>query len=203
MLIYGASGHCKVIIDCLESQGKSIVGIFDDDLIKSKLLNYEVIGKYDAQKFEDEELIISIGDNKTRKSVSKLIKHKFGVAIHKSAIVSKNVFVDEGTVIIHNAVVQSSAVVGKHVIINTSASVDHDCILENFVHISPNATLCGNVKVGEGTQIGAGAVVIPSISIGKWSIIGAGAVVTKDVPDNVIVVGNPARIVKKNYSYEK
>ncbi len=197
MILFGASGHCKVIADCLKTQGKSIVGIFDDDLTKTKLLNYEVIGKYDAKKFKDEEIIISIGNNQTRKSVSKIIKHKFGIAIHKSAIISENVIVGNGSVIIHNSVIQSSAIIGKHVIINTAASVDHDCIIEDFVHISPNATLCGNVKIGEGTQIGAGAVVIPNVSIGKWSIIGAGSVVVKDIPDNVVAVGNPAKIIKQ------
>jgi len=197
MILFGASGHCKVIIDCLESQGKNIVGIFDDDLTKTKLLNYEVIGKYDAQKFKNEELIISIGDNRTRKSVSKLIKHKFGVAIHKSAVISRNVFIGGGTVIMHNSVLQSSVVISKHVIINTAASVDHDCFIEDLVHISPNATICGNVKVGEGTHIGAGAIVIPNISIGKWCVIGAGAVITKNIPDYSVVVGVPGKIIKK------
>ena len=126
MLLFGVSGHCKVILDCLESNGKNIVGIFDDDLTKTKLLNYEVIGKHNTQKFKDEEIIISIGDNKTRKNVSKLIEHKFEVAIHKSAIISKNVFVGEGTVIIHNSVVQSSVVIGKWAMIGAGSVVTKD-----------------------------------------------------------------------------
>jgi len=88
------------------------------------------------------------------------------------------------------------AVIGKHCIINTAASVDHDCVIEDFVQISPHATLCGGVSVGEGSQVGAGAVVIPGIRIGRWSLVAAGAVVLRDVPDNVLVMGNPARVVK-------
>jgi sugar O-acyltransferase (sialic acid O-acetyltransferase NeuD family) len=95
------------------------------------------------------------------------------------------------------AVIQSCVSIGKHCIINTTASVDHDCLLEDYVHISPNATLCGAVSVGEGSQVGAGAVVIPGIKIGKWSLVAAGAVVMKNVPDNVLVLGNPARVVKR------
>lgn len=196
MLLYGASGHGKVIIDCFESQGFEIIGIFDDDPNKVELLNYQVIGKYNFELFSNEKLIISIGDNQTRKKVSEIIKHKFGIAMHISSTVSKNVKIGEGAVIFHKAVLQSSTKVGKHAIINTCASVDHDCLIGNYAHISPNATLCGNVKIGEGTHVGAGAVIIPNITIGKWCIIGAGAVVTKDVDDYTVVVGNPARKIK-------
>ncbi len=196
MLLYGSSGHAKVILDCLESQSINISGIFDDDETKDKLLDYKVIGKYSANLFNDEKIIISIGDNEIRKNVTEKIKHKFGSAIHSSSSICKNVKIGDGTVVFHKSILQSSVIVGKHVIVNTAASIDHDCLLEDFVHISPNATLCGNVSVGEGTHIGAGAVILPNIKIGKWTVIGAGSVVTKDVTDNTIVVGNPARKIK-------
>jgi len=196
MLLYGASGHAKVVLDCLESETKEIEGIFDDDISKKRLLGYQVLGKYDSNKFSGEEIIISIGDNGIRKKVTEIVKHKFGNTQHGSATISKNVSIKEGTVIFHKAILQSSVKVGKHVIINTAASIDHDCLIEDFVHVSPNATLCGNVKIGVGTHVGAGAVIIPNITIGKWSMIGAGSVVTKDVPDYSIVVGNPARKIK-------
>ena len=79
---------------------------------------------------------------------------------------------------------------------NTGASIDHECILGDYVHVSPHATLCGDVQVGEGSWIGAGAVVIPGVRIGKWCVIGAGSVVLHDVPDGVVAVGNPCKIVK-------
>ncbi len=196
MLLYGASGHAKVIVDCLESQMQNIEGVFDDDKSKKKILNYQVFGQYNSDKFSSEDIIISIGDNKIRKNVSQINKHQYVTTKHSSATVARNVCIEEGTVIFHKYILQSSVKIGKHVIINTAASIDHDCVLDDFVHISPNATLCGNVKVGEGTHIGAGAVIIPNITIGKWSMIGAGSVVTKDIPDFSIVVGNPARKIK-------
>ena len=107
------------------------------------------------------------------------------------------IYLSDGTVVMQGAVVQSCARIGNHCIINTAASVDHDCVIEDYVHISPNATLCGGVTVGEGSQVGAGAVVIPGIKIGRWSLVAAGAVVMKDVPDNVLVLGNPARVIKR------
>ena len=86
--------------------------------------------------------------------------------------------------------------IGKHTIINTNATVDHDCQVDDFVHIAPGATLCGGVKIGKGTLIGANATILPNCIIGKNVRVGAGAVVTTDIPDNVLVVGVPAKIIK-------
>lgn len=58
----------------------------------------------------------------------------------------------------------------------------------------------GNISIGEGTHVGAGAIVLPNLSIGKWVKIGAGAVVINDLPDEVTVVGNPARIIKQKHA---
>lgn len=199
MYLYGASGHAKVIYDSLKESGKIVKALFDDNLLIKELLGLPVIGKFNIDVLKDDELIISVGINSTRKKiVEKLPKDlKFGIAIHPSAIISDYSTIGKGTVIMHGAIIQSSAKIGEHCIINTSASIDHDCVIEDFVHISPNACLCGGVTVGEGTQIGAGAVVIPGVKIGKWSVVAAGAVVMKDVPDNVLVLGNPARVIKK------
>ena len=196
MLLYGASGHAKVIIDCLESQMIPVTGIFDDDLSKKELLGYKVLGAYNPNYLPNEQIIISIGENNIREMLSTKVGHKFASAQHISATVSKNVIIGEGTVIIHKSIPQSSVKVGKHIVINTAASISHDCIIDNFAHISPNATVCGNVKIGEGTHIGAAAVIIPNITIGKWCKIGAGAVIMKDVPDYSVVVGNPGQIIK-------
>jgi sugar O-acyltransferase (sialic acid O-acetyltransferase NeuD family) len=199
MYLFGASGHAKVIIDSLKASGKKISGLFDDNPDVKELLDYSVYGSFDQDRLGNEELIISVGLNHLRKKiVEKLPENtRYGNAIHPSAIISEYASLGEGTVVMQGVVIQSSVSVGKHCIINTTASVDHDCSIDDFVHISPNATLCGTVSVGEGSQVGAGAVVIPGIKIGKWSLVAAGAVVMKDVPDNVLVLGNPARVVKR------
>lgn len=198
MYLFGASGHAKVIIDSLIASGKQISGLFDDNPEVKELLGYNVFDPFSQIRLGDEELIISIGLNHIRKRiVEKLPENiRYGNAIHPSAIISKYVSFGEGTVVMQGAVIQSCVSIGKHCIINTTASVDHDCFIDDYVHISPNATLCGGVSVGVGSQVGAGAVVIPGIKIGKWSLVAAGAVVLKDVPDNVLVLGNPARVVK-------
>jgi sugar O-acyltransferase (sialic acid O-acetyltransferase NeuD family) len=198
MLLYGASGHAKVIISCLNACGIKVAAIFDDDLSKKELWQAPVVGSYDAQHEVHEPLIIAIGYNHIRQKIAANIAHSFGIVVHPSAIVDDSVKIGEGTVVFHRVVIQADAQIGKHVIINTSASVDHDCIIEDFVHIAPNVALCGNVRIGEGTLIGAGSVVAPNLSIGRNCMIAAGSVVTRNIADNCIVRGNPARIVKIN-----
>ncbi len=199
MYLFGASGHAKVIIDSLKASRKQISGLFDDNPDVKELLEYRVYGSFDQDRLGEEELIISVGLNHIRKKIVEKLPENtlYGNAIHPSAIISEYASIGKGTVVMQGVIIQSSVTIGKHCIINTTASVDHDCIIEDYVHISPNATLCGSVSVGEGSQVGAGAVVIPGIKIGKWSLVAAGAVVMKDVPDNVLVLGNPARVVKK------
>ena len=190
MILYGASGHAKVIIDILEANGQKIDFIVDDNPALTELLGYEVrrnTGEYD-------EAIISIGSCEIRKKVVEGLKvNKYISSVHPSAVVSPRATIDEGTVVMQGAIVQSCAKVGKHCIINTGASVDHDCEIGNFVHVAPHATVLGGVKVGDGSWIGAGAVVMQYITIGKNCMIGAGAVVLRDVSDGATVVGVPGR----------
>ena len=197
MILYGASGHAKVIIDILKKKGVKVSAILDDDINVSALNGYKVthVSKFSNTR---EDFIISIGDNKTRKYIVDKSSIDFGQAIHPKTVIDNSANIDIGSVIMAGVVINADTKIGKHCIINTSATVDHDCVLEDFVHISPNATLCGGIKIGLGTQVGAGAVIIPNLKIGKWCSIGAGAVVISDVPDGATVVGNPARLIKKN-----
>ena len=196
MILFGASGHAKVVIDILEKLNVQIEYLVDANSEIDNLMGYEVIhdSKYEAKT--KDQLIICIGNNQIRRKLVTQLSSQFGRAIHPSARLSNAASVGEGSVVMALSVINSSTSVGNHCIINTSASVDHDCLLEDYVHISPNATLCGNVKVGEGTQIGAGATVLPNINIGKWSMIGAGAIIVNDVPDYATVVGNPGKVIR-------
>ncbi|WP_428653863.1 acetyltransferase [Runella sp.] len=200
MLLFGASGHAKVIISCLRANQISVLGIFDDDLSKKELWDIPVVGHYDPDFEAGRALIIAIGNNQIRRKIAPSIQHRFGKVVHPFAIIDETAQIEEGTVVFQSAVIQADARIGKHVIINTSSSVDHECILHDYVHIAPNATLCGNVQVGEGTLIGAGSIVAPNLTIGKGCMIAAGSVVTKHIPDFAIVRGNPARIIKITYA---
>jgi acetyltransferase EpsM len=198
MILFGASGHAKVIMDIVHKQGASVSHLLDDNPDIQELLGKRVITFSPALDLTNEHLVVSIGVNKIRKIVVQKLNTQFACAFHPAAMLDDSVNVDEGTVVMAGAVINSSTSIGKHAIINTGATVDHDCELEDFVHISPNATLCGDVTVGEGTHVGAGAIIIPGVKIGNWVTVGAGAVVIRDIPDRAVVVGNPARIIKYN-----
>ncbi|WP_246197798.1 acetyltransferase [Chitinophaga agrisoli] len=197
--LIGASGHGKVIAEILENNGATISGVFDDDPARQQLLDYPVLGPFDAAKYpKDKQVIISIGNNRIRKKKARELDTSFGTAIHPSANISARSRVGEGSVIMAGVSINCNSVIGKHNILNTNCSIDHDCVLGDFVHVSPNAALAGNVRIGEGTQIGIGACVIQGLIIGKWVTIGAGTVVITDVPDHAVIVGNPGRIIKYN-----
>lgn len=190
--LFGASGHAKVIMDILESQGDSVGVLYDDSPHCSDIHGHRVI---EASKTEVVgPLIVSVGHNLSRAEIASRYKTEYARAVHKNAIVSETAEIGNGTVVMQGAIIQADATVGNHCIINTGASVDHECKIGDFVHISPHATLCGNVSVGEGSWVGAGATVIPGIKIGRRCTIGAGSVVVRDIPDGATAYGNPCKI---------
>jgi sugar O-acyltransferase (sialic acid O-acetyltransferase NeuD family) len=85
---------------------------------------------------------------------------------------------------------------GEWVFINRGASIGHHARFGDFVSVGPGAVVSGSVTLGRGCVIGAGAVVLPELSIGSNSVVGAGSVVTKNVPDNCLVLGVPAKVVR-------
>lgn len=203
MYLYGASGHCKVVIEILsESKEYSIEGIYDDNPKLDSIYSIPVLNLEKTKSFEGKELIITIGDNSIRKKIVKSNLAIFKIAIHPKAILSKYSMIGDGTVVMAGAILNSDVKVGKHCIINTGAILEHDCVIADFVHISPNVSLAGGVIVGEGSHVGIGASVIQGVKIGKWSTIGAGSVIIKDVPDYSVIVGNPGEIIKYNKENE-
>lgn len=202
--LIGEGGHFNVIQDIIsETSNYKIIAIFDD---KYKTLHQKnglyfgpVSTIHHLMKKLEFKLLISIGDNRTRKNIAeKLNLHPdyYETIIHPSAIISKHSIVGKGTVIMPHVIVNANSVIGNHVILNTSSIIEHDNRIEDFVHISPAATLTGNVNVAEGTHIGAGATVIPRIKVGEWAIVGAGSTVIHDLQERCVAVGSPARIIK-------
>lgn len=208
ILVFGASGHAKVVLDLIEKASKCDVGgLFDDNraLLGSTVLGYEVMGDKDellAQTgtLKEYPVVVAIGNNAIRVRVAaELIankKHLCEALIHPSAQIAHGVQIGRGSVVMAGAIINADACVGSNVIVNTGATIDHDCIIGDGVHVAPGVTLCGGIKVGENTLVGAGAVVSPNLRIGSNVTIGAGATVLQDIEDGLTVVGSPARPIK-------
>jgi UDP-perosamine 4-acetyltransferase len=206
----GAGGHAKVVLEILrmnscfelvglldsksELKGKSVLGVpvLGDDNCLSDLLRRGIKHFFIG--------VGSIGDVSLRLRLYNLaLAHDMQPvsAIHPQAVVSSSATIGPGVAVMATAVINASAALGANVIINTGAIVEHDCVLADHVHVAPGARLASKVHIDEGAHIGLGAVVRQCIRIGRNAIVGAGAVVVKDIPDNVIVAGVPARILRR------
>lgn len=210
IIIIGAGGHSKVIVDIIQNEQKyEIAGFIDNNLpMGYKVLDYKVLGKEEEintliNKHEIFGGIIAIGDNFKRSNVEKKIKQlrnefKFINCIHPNSNIAFNVVMGEGNVVMAGATINTSSEIGNHCIFNTNCSIDHDNKIANFASIAPNAVTGGNVEVGKFSAIGIGATVKHNISIGYNCIIGANSLVNKDAKSNSVYYGMPAKFIRNH-----
>ena len=206
----GAGGHAKVVIDILLLMGGTeLIGMLDpnEKLWGTAVLGVQVLGGDDLLPRLRERGIAhafiglgSAGDTGPRRRLYSLATSEgFEVvsAVHPAATISSAAAIGRGATIMAGAIVNAGASIGDNVIVNTGAIVEHDCVIGDHVHIATGARLASTVRVGEGSHIGLGASVRECCQIGRNVIVGAGAVVVNDVPDAVVVIGVPARVVSQ------
>lgn len=213
-LIWGAKGHAKVLDEIIRLNNGEVIALIDrDSSLDSPISSLKILEGYQGYSNWLKETrnlysnfkvsaISAIGGEKGKDRLDYLKMFKLDgfetpSLIHPKSHVSDTAVIGENSQICAFAFVGADALVGDACIINTKASIDHESIIGNGVHLAPGATLCGCVKVGNLVFIGASAIILPNLSIGENSIIGAGSIVTRDVPKNVLVYGNPAKIIRK------
>jgi UDP-perosamine 4-acetyltransferase len=206
VVILGAGGHAKVIVDVLEGIGElDIAGFTSPQGTQETLCGYPRLGTDDAL---DEILrsgvrlaFAAVGENERRKACIHLLRASgFGLinVISPHAVISARAVLGEGVAVLPGAIINAAAQISDGVIVNTNASVDHDCVIGACAHIAPGAVVAGCVRVGDWVLLGVGSRVIPGISIGEGTTIGAGAVVVRDVPKHVVAMGVPATVRRKH-----
>ncbi len=122
--------------------------------------------------------------------------NSFSNLVHPSAIIAASVKWKSGFNVNAGVVIGTNTIAGKHVLVNRSVSIGHDVQIEDYVTFGPGCIIGGLSRICEGAFIGINATILPKVTIGSNSVVGGGAVVTRNVPDNTIVAGNPARIIK-------
>jgi len=206
LLLWGGTGQAKVLRECLEPQGYRIVAVVDNNPATPSVFEGVPMlhGLSGLQQWLDDaewrplHACVAIGgaNGQSRISLQRrlaALQIEIVTAIHRTAFVAMDARLGCGSQVLAQSSVCTEAVLGDACIINTGASVDHECILEDGVHVAPGAHLAGRVRVGACAMIGTGASVLPRLRIGRNAMVGAGAVVIRDVPDDAVVVGNPAR----------
>lgn len=205
LIIWGAGGHGKVILDIARATGLFTETVFVDDACLSPGQSF-----CDCELFPSSEgirslsvrghfsFVVAIGDNRVRERCFRQgIEQGLDAAtlIHPSAIVSGSVRLGGGTVVMPRVVVNADAVIGDNCILNTGVIVEHDCHVGNHVHLAPGVTLGGNVTVEAHSFLGIGTIVLPGATIGAAAILGAGAVVLDSAPSGATSIGIPAKVI--------
>lgn len=205
--IFGASGQGRETADiCYDLGYSEIVFLVKSDDEKSLWDNKALIDNNENADYLQKEgfsFCIAIGDPDTRENVFKRHdKLNFPAIIHPSASFGRNqksiLENSKGAVVAAGCRFTNNISIGAFNFFNLNATISHDCKLGNFASVMSGATISGNVEVCNNAYIGAGSTIIQGTNekkliIGKNSIVGAGAVVTKNVPENIKVVGVPAR----------
>lgn len=209
MLIVGAKGFAKEVLEVINQMNQLENLVFFDDVnddIKGSLYERFPILKTSEEvsnylKTIDNQFTIGVGNPILRKKLyDKFIS--FGGAFTSiisplANIGSYDIEIGYGTNILSGAIISNSSKIGMGCIIYYNSIITHDCTIGDFVEISPSVNILGRCNVGSFTQIGSNTTILPNLTIGKNVIIGAGSVVTKNIPDNCVAVGTPAKIIKK------
>ena len=188
VIVLGAGGHARVLIDALRLRKVKILGVTEADpnAVGIRKLRLDVLGDDRAVlRFKPREvrLVNGLGSVKVgvqRSTLFNKFKEKgylFETVVHPSAVIAADVELGEGAQVMAGAVIQTGAKIGANTIVNTRVSVDHDCVIGKHVHLAPGAVLSGGVTVGDGSHLGTGAVVVNGIRIGTGAFVAAHSLV--------------------------
>lgn len=203
--IYGAGGlgieTVDYLMDRLACAGEDDIAceFIDDNCTTDNRNGIPIVTLSDTVR--GSKVTIAVGEPSLR---SVLYKRAKDAGLELSSIISPKAYVSslseigEGTIIAPFCSVQATASIGANVSVNTASIIGHDVKIERDCVISSMVNLGGGVKIGSGSFCGMGALIKEGVAVGASTIIGMGSVLHKDVPDDVIALGDPARVMRRN-----
>jgi len=147
------------------------------------------------------EIVIAVGEPNDRKKLAEKVtsnEYILSTLIHPNVYIPDSTTIGEGVVICSNAYISCDVTIGNNAYIQPNALVGHNTIIGNNSVISPSVNIAGACQIGCNTYIGMNACVKEETHIGDDTIIGIASVVIRDIPSEMIALGNPARPMKKN-----
>jgi len=207
IVVVGGGGHAKVVISILRKLERFRILGYTDLKDNGSLLEAPYLGsdsELSALAAGKEKLnaVLALGQVGLGEPRYKLWTRlqsrslSFPLIVSPDAIVNEGISGGEGAVVMDGAVINSGVSIGRGVIVNTNSTIEHDVVLADWVHVAPGATISGDVTVGRFSMIGAGATVIEGINIAAGCMVGAGATVVRDLTEQGVYVGSPARLIK-------
>lgn len=204
LVVIGGGGFAKEIVWLADDCGRKVKGVLDDNIeIQGTLIaGASIIGVInDWVNFSECEFIIAIGSPRIRRLVVNTMELKgiptFAKLIHPSVRMSEYVEIGEGAIICAGSILTVDISIGKHCILNLNVTVGHECCFDDYVTVAPMVAVSGNVGLHECVEIGTGAVLRQGLTLEQGSMLGMGAVLTKNISENYIFAGNPARKLKE------
>jgi sugar O-acyltransferase (sialic acid O-acetyltransferase NeuD family) len=153
---------------------------------------------------EDDQYLLGVYKPESKQIIVNLYSSKFGIeeskyssVIHPFSSIATTSDIRPGVIINPGAILAPYCILGKFVSVNRMVTIGHHTQIGDYSTINPASNIAGHCLIGENVMIGMSSTVIDHIKIGSNSIIGAGSLVTKDVPENVLVYGSPAKIIRE------
>ncbi|WP_208113405.1 NeuD/PglB/VioB family sugar acetyltransferase [Photobacterium lutimaris] len=201
LIIIGAGGFTKSIVDSLDHQSYNLVG-FIDSFKKGQHIGFDIIANnIDDIAFPDDYVyFIGVGDPNTRHQFYTQLNER-GLEqiniIDPSAMLAKDVKLGNGIYIGKMCIINSGTTLADGVVVNTRSLIEHGNDIQCCSNITTNVVLNGDVTVGKRTFVGSCTVVNGQITIGANTIIGSGSVVIRNIGDNIVVAGSPTRLIRE------
>ncbi len=207
IILLGGGQHANVVLYNIKEQDKyEVACILERVGIEKNIHGIDVIDDYSdldkiKQKYKTNKFFIGFGNMRHRRTeYNHFVENGWEAVniIHPDAVVSKAAQIGKGVLIEAGCLITPNPVIGDNVVVNTGSQINHDNVIENHVYIASGVVLSGGVRIRENTLIDDGVVITLGRSVGSNCIIGAGAVVTKDMPNDIIAYGNPAKVIREN-----